>query len=74
MESGIRNFRLKAALAKKSISQVQAAHDLGLNRTFLNLIVNGWENPKGEIKDRICEYLGLQKGDLWGQAMEKSDS
>jgi predicted XRE-type DNA-binding protein len=60
------NRKLKAILELHSISQSQAALDLGIERARFNACVNGWIQPSSSVRKRISEYTGVPENEIWG--------
>jgi len=59
------NQTIKQELKRRGISQVQAALDLEIPRTTLNLIANGWQVPANETRAKIANYLNRSVEELF---------
>jgi len=57
--------RIKKELQTRSISQVQMALDLNLERSRVNLIANGWVVPGPAVRQTISGYLGIPETELF---------
>jgi len=60
------NQKLKKILEECGIKQVQLAHALGVNSSYLNLVVNGWQSPSASLKSRISRCLQVPESQIFG--------
>jgi DNA-binding XRE family transcriptional regulator len=51
------NLSLKTKILKSQCPQIAIAHDVGIPEPYLSKIVNGWIDPKPEIKKKIAKAL-----------------
>jgi len=51
-------FRTNSIPIRKGVSQAEIARQLGISRSYLNMILAGQRNPNAQLRDRLCS-LGL---------------
>ena len=56
------NVRLKTKLIERGISQIELAHELGIDDGYISNIIRGWRNPPDNLKRQIAERLDA---DVW---------
>lgn len=56
---------LKAALAKRDMSQNELARKVGCSYGQMSNIVNGHREPRTDMFKRICDALGKKPQELW---------
>lgn len=59
------NLKLRTAIWKKGIKQVDLALDIKVDPSRISKIINGREEPTPEIKWDIAKYLGMDEGELF---------
>ncbi len=52
------NFQLKIAMLQSGLKQIELARKLGIGEALCSKIINGWVNPKDELKKSISKILG----------------
>lgn len=58
-------INLRVALARKGITQIQCARDLGWSHTKLNYFARGYYEPSHGDKERLAAYLELSVEELF---------
>lgn len=58
-----RKFRV--ALAQKGIPQIRVATDLKIDPGTISRWVNGYHVPRGRDQERISNYLGVPRNELF---------
>jgi DNA-binding XRE family transcriptional regulator len=59
------NLILKTRILKSERPQVALARDVGITESCLSKIVNGWIEPKHELKGKIALALGCDVSDIF---------
>jgi DNA-binding XRE family transcriptional regulator len=59
------NLELKMKIIGTKRPQIYLAQKLGIPEPYLSKIVNGWINPKPELKKRIADALGVQVSEIF---------
>ena len=54
------NIKLKVALMKKGLRQIDLAFGTQIDPSRISRIIRGYEVPKWEMKRDISKFLGLQ--------------
>lgn len=68
MELKQRNLTPKQMLQERGITQVKVAFDLDVDRSVLNLVVNGWQPPTPELREKLSVYLNVEPEELgWAE-------
>ena len=62
-----RNLKIKAARAKKDMTQKALAEAVGISRQTMNAIEQGEYNPTIRLCRAICRVLGKSLDDLFGE-------
>ncbi len=60
------------ALVKKGMPACALAKHLGIDRSTMSRIVNGWTEPTSDIKKRMSEILEVGEEDLFVGAIDES--
>ena len=58
--------RLKQKLNEMGIKQVELAWALGVDRSYLNLVINGWVTPSELLQERIAHCLQVPENSIFG--------
>ena len=61
----MKNLKLKAARAKKDLSQKDLALMIGVSRQTINMIENGDYNPTLQLCIAICKALEMTLNDIF---------
>jgi DNA-binding XRE family transcriptional regulator len=61
------NLNLKTKILESRRPQIGIAKELGIPEPYLSKIVNGWIEPKDEIKDRIAQALNCKVTDIFSE-------
>jgi len=59
------NLRLKTKILASGRAQIAIAKDIGVAEPILSKIVNGWIDPKDQLKQRIANALSCQVEDIF---------
>lgn len=54
------NLALKMKILESQKPQIFLAHKVGIPEPYLSKIVNGWVEPKAELKEKLADALGVQ--------------
>lgn len=57
--------RLKKVLAERGLRQCELAFALGINNSYLNLVVNGWQTPSEHLQQRIATCLQVDPKEIF---------
>lgn len=60
-------WKLKMALDKARLNQIQLAHLTGLSEATISRIVCGYRNPSQDEKMRIAKALRVRPAEIWGE-------
>ena len=59
------NIRLKVALMKKGLRQIDLAIGIKVNPSLISNIINGRVRPSDELKGVISKYLEMNEEELF---------
>ena len=59
------NWRLKMALEKARLTQIELARLTGLSEATISRIVCGYRNPDDDEKKRIGKALKVRSEEIW---------
>ena len=59
------NVKLKMKLLKLGKRQIRLAQETGIPESYLSKVVNGWIEPKMEMKQKIAKALGCRIADIF---------
>jgi len=65
------NTLLKLAFISKRISQIKAAHEMGIDPAKLSKIIHGWIIPSHQEVNTLSEYLEIPINELFGEDESK---
>ncbi len=54
------NLTLKIKILESKKPQIYLSHEMGIPEPHLSKIVNGWINPKPELKEKFAKVLGCR--------------
>ena len=59
------NLRLKIALFKQGVRQIEVSKGVNLDPSKFSKIVNGWLEPKPEERKAIADFLGKPENEIF---------
>ena len=59
------NLKLKTKILESGKPQIALAKEIGIPEPVLSKIVNGWIEPKDEVKDKIAISLNCKVRDIF---------
>ncbi|HUV58812.1 MAG TPA: helix-turn-helix transcriptional regulator [Desulfatiglandales bacterium] len=59
------NYDLKMKVLQSGKSQIALAKEIGISEPYLSKIVNGWIEPKDELKTEIAKVLNCKVIDIF---------
>ena len=59
------NLRLKIALFKQGVRQIEVSKSVNLDPSKFSKIVNGWLEPKPEEWKAIADFLGKPENEIF---------
>ena len=57
LSGGVMNTKLKFKIIESGKPQIAIAKELGVPEPYLSKVVNGWIEPKAEVKEKIARAL-----------------
>jgi DNA-binding XRE family transcriptional regulator len=67
------NLELKMQILRSGKRQVALAHEIGIAEPKMSKIVNGWIDPKNDLKQRIAEALNCEPQQIFGDFGRNSE-
>ncbi len=59
------NTELKKRIIESKKPQIAMAREIGIPESHLSKIVNGWINPKADLKERLAHALNCEVKDIF---------
>ena len=66
------NLKLKTKILESRKPQIALAREIEMPESYLSKIVNGWINPKDELKERIAQALNCTAAEIFSDDEKKN--
>lgn len=64
-------INLRKAIDRKRMNYSDAAHDIGISRSFLNMLMSGEKEPGPNTLASICSVLDISRADLYEEQLRE---
>ena len=56
---------IKHVLVDKNITQKELSEAMGVSKTYISYVVNGYETPSAEMRKKIARFLGVKEKEIF---------
>ncbi|HUV59152.1 MAG TPA: helix-turn-helix transcriptional regulator [Desulfatiglandales bacterium] len=64
------NLRLKTKILESGKPQIALAREIGIPEPILSKVVNGWIEPKADLRNKIAQALNCKTEEIFPQTRE----
>lgn len=64
------NLKLKTKILESGKPQIALAKEIGIPEPILSKVVNGWIDPKADLRNKIAQALNCQTEEIFPQVEE----